>query len=132
MNQYISGVICYDETLRSKDKAGTPLTKYLQDAGIVVGIKVDKGLEVIPGTDGETSTQGLDGLAERCKEYYKMGARFAKWRAVYKISANEPSDVAIKENAWALARYGDDVNDDKELSPPLEALLEPDDSSTYL
>eukprot|EP00960_Hanusia_phi_P062590 765207-Hanusia_phi.AAC.3 len=109
MNQYISGVICYDETLRSKDQTGTPLIKYLQDAGIVVGIKVDKGLEVIPGTDGETSTKGLDGLAERCKEYYDMGARFAKWRAVYKISAKEPSDVAIKENAWALARYGEEA-----------------------
>jgi fructose-bisphosphate aldolase class I len=104
--QYISGVIVYDETLRSSCEDGVPLVRRLQDQGIMVGIKVDRGLAVIPGTEGETSTQGLDGLGDRCAEYYKMGARFAKWRAIYKISSTTPSERAVQENSWALARYG--------------------------
>merc|ERR1712216_181743 len=106
LSQYISGVIVYDETLRSTCAEGVALVRHLQDQGIVVGIKVDRGLTVIPGTEGENSTQGLDGLGDRCAEYYKMGARFAKWRAIYKISATTPSERAVQENSWALARYG--------------------------
>eukprot|EP00286_Rhodomonas_abbreviata_P025773 CAMPEP_0181310752 /NCGR_PEP_ID=MMETSP1101-20121128/12760_1 /TAXON_ID=46948 /ORGANISM="Rhodomonas abbreviata, Strain Caron Lab Isolate" /LENGTH=355 /DNA_ID=CAMNT_0023417415 /DNA_START=8 /DNA_END=1075 /DNA_ORIENTATION=- len=106
LEKHISGVILFDETLRAKDSSGNLLVKPLVDAGIKLGIKVDKGVAPIPGTDGETSTQGLDGLAERCKEYYSLGCRFAKWRAVYKISDNAPSAPCILENAWALARYG--------------------------
>ena len=84
---------------------GTPFIKLLQDAGIVCGIKLDKGTVVLPGTDGETTTQGLDGLAERCAEFYRKGCRFAKWRCVYKIGPNEPSQLAIEDNAEVLARY---------------------------
>lgn len=68
-------------------------------------VQVDKGTQLIPGTDGETMTQGLDGLDKRCQEYYKKGARFAKWRAVLKIGPRSPSDMAIAENAHGLARY---------------------------
>lgn len=104
--EHVGGVILFDETLRSKDANGELLVKPLMDAGIKLGIKVDKGLADIPGTDGEQSTQGLDGLADRCKEYYSLGCRFAKWRATYKISESAPTPVALLENAWALARYG--------------------------
>ena len=106
LSQYISGVIVYDETLRSTCVEGMAPVRHLQAQGIVVGIKVDKGLTVIPGTESENSTQGLDGLGDRCAEYYRMGARFAKWRAIYRISATTPSERAVQENSWALARYG--------------------------
>ena len=106
LSQYISGVIVYDETLRSNCVEGMAPVRHLQAQGIVVGIKVDKGLTVIPGTESENSTQGLDGLGDRCAEYYRMGARFAKWRAIYRISATTPSERAVQENSWALARYG--------------------------
>jgi fructose-bisphosphate aldolase, class I len=107
LSQYISGVIVYDETLRSTCVLdGMAPVRHLQAQGIVVGIKVDKGLTVIPGTESENSTQGLDGLGDRCAEYYRMGARFAKWRAIYRISATTPSERAVQENSWALARYG--------------------------
>jgi fructose-bisphosphate aldolase class I len=72
---------------------------------VLPGIKVDKGMVVIEGTDGETATQGLDGLGDRCKAYYEKGCRFAKWRAALKIGPNEPSRRAIVENAHSLARY---------------------------
>lgn len=106
LSEYISGVIVFDETLRSKGEDSEPLVRRLQEQNILVGIKVDKGLTTIPGTEGERSTQGLDGLGDRCAEYYQMGARFAKWRAIYKISATTPSGRAVQENSWALARYG--------------------------
>lgn len=101
----ISGVILFHETFYQKADDGTPLVKILQDNGIIPGIKVDKGVVPLGGTDGECTTQGLDGLAERCQQYYKDGARFAKWRCVLKIDAYNPSYLAMLENANVLARY---------------------------
>jgi len=103
---YISGVILYEETLFQNAADGTPFVKILQDRGIVPGIKVDKGVAPIPGTDGETFTQGLDGLHDRCKKYYEQGARFAKWRAVLKITPDGcPTDLSIAQTANHLAEY---------------------------
>ncbi|KAK9831900.1 hypothetical protein WJX81_006849 [Elliptochloris bilobata] len=102
----ISGCIMFDETLYQSTAAGKPFVDVLREQGIIPGIKVDTGLQVLPGTDGETATQGLDGLGDRCKAYYAQGARFAKWRAVIKIgSPSTPSTTAILENAHGLARY---------------------------
>ena len=101
----ISGVILYDETIRQKKKDGTPLLKVIIDAGIIPGIKVDTGAKDMAGHPGEKITEGLDGLRERLKEYLKMGARFAKWRAVIAIGDNIPSQGCIEANAHALARY---------------------------
>lgn len=95
LEKYISGAILYDETARDKASCGTPLTKILTDKGILVGMKVDTGMVIIEGTNDESATQGLDGLGKRCQEYYKMGVRFAKWRAVIKIGDGCPSEVAI-------------------------------------
>jgi fructose-bisphosphate aldolase class I len=96
----------YDETIRQKAADGRPLVKVLGDKGILTGIKVDTGISLIEGTNDETVTNGLDGLGARCAEYYEMGARFAKWRAVLKITPDGcPSDVAITETAHSLARY---------------------------
>jgi fructose-bisphosphate aldolase, class I len=105
MRNYISGVILYDETIRQQAKDGTPLTKLIEDAGSIPGIKVDAGAKPLPFCPGETVTEGLDGLRERLKEYYGLGARFAKWRAVIDIGQNIPSYTAIQANAHALARY---------------------------
>ncbi len=102
---YISGVILFDETLRQKTKDGTPFAQYLTKLGIVPGIKVDAGAKALPGFPNETITEGLDGLRERLAEYYKLGARFSKWRAVIDIGDNIPSQFAIDANAHALARY---------------------------
>jgi fructose-bisphosphate aldolase class I len=102
---YISGVIMYDETLRQKTKDGVPFPTYLAKAGIIPGIKVDLGAKAIPGFPGETVTEGLDGLRERFAEYHKLGARFAKWRAVINIDAVIPSRYCIDANAECLARY---------------------------
>uniref|UniRef100_A0A8C9LMI4 Fructose-bisphosphate aldolase n=1 Tax=Piliocolobus tephrosceles TaxID=591936 RepID=A0A8C9LMI4_9PRIM len=101
----IGGVIFFHETLYQKDDNGIPFVRTIQDKGIVVGIKVDKGVVPLAGTDGETTTQGLDGLSERCAQYKKDGADFAKWRCVLKISERTPSALAILENANVLARY---------------------------
>uniref|UniRef100_A0ABI7ZFD5 Fructose-bisphosphate aldolase n=4 Tax=Felidae TaxID=9681 RepID=A0ABI7ZFD5_FELCA len=101
----IGGVIFFHETLYQKDDSGVPFVRTIQDKGIVVGIKVDKGVVPLAGTDGETTTQGLDGLSERCAQYKKDGADFAKWRCVLKISERTPSALAILENANVLARY---------------------------
>jgi len=98
-------VILYEETLYQKAEDGTPFVEILKKKGVIPGIKVDKGLVNIFGTDEETATQGLDGLAARCAEYYKAGARFAKWRAALKIGKGCPSELAIAENAHGLARY---------------------------
>lgn len=105
--QYISGVILYDETLRQKAKDGTPLVDILNKRGIIPGIKVDKGVQALPGSDGEKITEGLDGLAKRMAEYHQLGARFAKWRAVLSIDAatGKPSRQCLVANAEALARY---------------------------
>ncbi|KAF5203900.1 Fructose-bisphosphate aldolase [Thalictrum thalictroides] len=101
----LSGVILFEETLYQKSAAGKPFVDILKEGGVLPGIKVDKGTVELAGTDGETTTQGLDGLAQRCAQYYSAGARFAKWRAVLKIGPNEPSQLAINENANGLARY---------------------------
>jgi fructose-bisphosphate aldolase, class I len=102
---YISGVIMYDETLRQKTKEGVPFTTYLSQNGMLPGIKVDMGAKPLAGFPGETITEGLDGLRERLAEYHKLGARFAKWRAVIDIGSGIPSSYAIDANAEALARY---------------------------
>ena len=102
---FISGVIMYDETLRQKTKEGVPFAEYLARQGIVPGIKVDTGAKPLAAFPGETITEGLDGLRERLQEYYKLGARFAKWRAVIDIGAGIPTSFAIEANAHALARY---------------------------
>jgi len=103
--EYCSGVILYDETLHQKAADGTPFIDLLNKSGVIAGIKLDKGIVPIPGTDGETSTQGLDGLAQRCADYYSKGVRFAKWRAVLNINKTSPSYLGILENAHTLARY---------------------------
>ncbi|KAF4658477.1 hypothetical protein FOZ61_005593 [Perkinsus olseni] len=105
--EYISGAILFEETLFQKNAEGVPMVDLLKKQGIIPGIKVDKGLVQLAGTDGETATQGLDGLAERCQKYYEQGARFAKWRAVVKIDEAKqvPSELSIKETAHTLARY---------------------------
>jgi fructose-bisphosphate aldolase class I len=102
---YISGVILYDETIRQKTKDGTPFPEYLTKKGIIPGIKVDTGAKPLASFKGETITEGLDGLRERLVEYYKLGARFAKWRAVIDIGDGIPTAFAIEANAHALARY---------------------------
>ncbi|HEV7440960.1 MAG TPA: class I fructose-bisphosphate aldolase [Steroidobacteraceae bacterium] len=103
--EYISGVILYDETIRQKTKDGTPFPEYLAKQGIIPGIKVDTGAKPLAFFKGETITEGLDGLRERLVEYYKLGARFAKWRAVIDIGDGIPTSFAIEANAHALARY---------------------------
>jgi len=105
VGNYISGVILFDETLRQDAADGTPLVKLLEGQGIIPGIKVDLGAKPLAGAEGETVTEGLDGLRERLAEYHALGARFAKWRATYTISATLPSAYCIDVNAHALARY---------------------------
>src|SRR3954462_6266777 len=102
---FISGVILYDETIRQWASDGTPFPKLLESKGVVPGIKVDLGAKPLALTDGETITEGLDGLRERLAEYRELGARFAKWRATYSIDANKPSEYCVWTNAHALARY---------------------------
>ena len=106
IEEYISGVIMYDETLRQSSLSdGKPYPEYLSEKGILPGIKVDTGAHDLPGSEGEKITQGLDGLNDRLKEYRGMGARFAKWRAVINITEDNPSGYCISTNAHALARY---------------------------
>jgi fructose-bisphosphate aldolase class I len=105
LGEYISGAILYDETLRQSTKDGTPFAKYMAKNGIIPGIKVDKGTHALAGCPGEVVTEGLDGLRDRLKEYYALGARFAKWRAVINIGEDIPTGTAIEANAHALARY---------------------------
>uniref|UniRef100_A0A8C9MP79 Fructose-bisphosphate aldolase n=20 Tax=Neoaves TaxID=3078114 RepID=A0A8C9MP79_SERCA len=105
INQSIGGVILFHETLYQKDSSGKPFPAIIKEKGIVVGIKLDKGTAPLAGTNGETTIQGLDGLAERCAQYKKDGADFGKWRAVLKITSTTPSQLAIQENANTLARY---------------------------
>jgi fructose-bisphosphate aldolase class I len=105
VNQYLSGAILYDETLRQSTKSGVPFAKYMLDHGMIPGIKVDKGTQPLAGFPGELVTEGLDGLRERLAEYYKLGARFAKWRAVINIGDDMPSGTCIEANCHALARY---------------------------
>ena len=106
MEEFISGVILFDETIRqSTIKSGVSFPDFLSDLGVIPGIKVDAGAKHLSGTDDEKVTEGLDGLDDRLKEYYSLGARFAKWRAVITIGDSEPSGTCISANAHALARY---------------------------
>ncbi|OAI48501.1 fructose-bisphosphate aldolase [Gammaproteobacteria bacterium SCGC AG-212-F23] len=105
INEFIAGVILFDETLHQKTSHGILFPDFLKKQNILAGIKVDKGLVSLPFTQEEQTTQGLDGLAERMQDYKNKGASFAKWRAVYAISANTPSTAAIRANAEGLACY---------------------------
>ena len=102
---YISGVILFDETIRQNGLDGTPFPKLLESRGIIPGIKVDNGAKPLAHAEGETITEGLDGLRDRLGEYRELGARFAKWRATYSIGGGRPSEYCIWTNAHALARY---------------------------
>ena len=104
--EFISGVILYDETLRQSSADGTPFPELLSSKEIVPGIKVDLGAKPLAHAPGETITEGLDGLRERLPEYYELGARFTKWRAVIAIGAGLPSEYCVWTNAHALARFG--------------------------
>ena len=105
MKNYIGGVILFDETIRQKSTFGPTVPELISKNNAIPGIKVDKGAKPLAGSQDETVTEGLDGLRERLKEYYELGARFTKWRAVYKIENKFPSSQSIKSNAHALARY---------------------------
>lgn len=105
LEQYISGVILYDETIRQKSANGTPFAELLAQKGILPGIKVDTGAKDLALCPGEKVTEGLDNLAKRCAEYVRMGAKFAKWRAVITIGPGMPSTTCIAANAHALGRY---------------------------
>jgi len=105
LENHISGVILFHETVYQKADDGRTFVKVLEDRNIIPGIKVDTGVVQLQGTDNETTTQGLDNLTKRCQQYRKDGCRFAKWRCTLKITANTPSELAIKENANVLARY---------------------------
>ena len=113
MKSSISGVILYDETIKQSSSEGIPIPELIKKNGSIPGIKVDKGVKLLAGSRDEKITEGLDGLRERMDEYYKLGARFAKWRAVYSISSNQPSEQCIKANAHALARYAAIVQEAK-------------------
>jgi len=105
LGEHISGAILFDETLRQSSADGVPFTQIMQDNGIIPGIKVDKGAHPLAGFEGEKITEGLDGLRDRLAEYYELGARFAKWRAVITITDIAPSQACIEANCHALARY---------------------------
>ena len=105
MKECIGGVILYDETIRQKTNTGKTIPELINSNGALTGIKVDTGAKVLAGSKQEKVTEGLDGLRERLKEYYNLGARFTKWRGVYLISDKYPSDLSISANAHALARY---------------------------
>jgi fructose-bisphosphate aldolase class I len=105
VEEYISGVILFDETIRQSALDGTPFPKLLESKGVIPGIKVDSGAKPLALAEGETITEGLDGLRDRLNEYRNLGARFAKWRATYSIGDGIPSEYCIWTNAHALARY---------------------------
>jgi fructose-bisphosphate aldolase, class I len=105
LGEHISGVILFDETIRQSTDDGTPLTEVLEKAGVIPGIKTDTGAKPLALFDGETVTEGLDGLRERLTEYRELGARFAKWRATYFIGDGRPTDFAVLANGHAMARY---------------------------
>jgi fructose-bisphosphate aldolase class I len=105
VDEFISGVILFDETIRQSSLEGTPFPRLLEQRGIIPGIKVDKGAKTLANAPGETITEGLDGLRERLEEYRGLGARFAKWRATYSIGPEIPSEYSVWTNAHALARY---------------------------
>ena len=105
MKSYIGGVILYDETIKQNSLSKNKIPELISGTGAVPGIKVDTGAKILANSTEEKITEGLDGLRERLKEYYKLGARFTKWRAVYKITDDYPSKLSIHSNAHALARY---------------------------
>ena len=113
MKNNIGGVILFDETIRQRAKDGTPLIELINNQGALPGIKVDKGLEPLQESPEESLTQGLEGLDERCREYEKIGARFAKWRAVIRIGESIPSQSCIDKNMQALADYAKIVQKNK-------------------
>ncbi len=113
MKNYIGGVILFDETIKQKTTLGPSVPELISKNNAIPGIKVDKGAKPLAGSPDETVTEGLDGLRERLKEYYELGARFTKWRAVYKIGDKFPSSQSIKSNAHALARYAALVQESK-------------------
>jgi len=119
IEENISGVIMYEETVDQAAADGKNFVELLRSRGIHAGIKLDKGLVILGGTNEESATQGLDGLAARCKTFYEKGCRFAKWRAVLKIGAGLPSQFAIDETAHTLARYGS-ICQDNGLVPIIE------------
>src|SRR3954469_8737999 len=105
IEEYISGVILFDETIRQSSLDGTPFPRLLEAKGIIPGINVDEGATPLALAPGETITEGLDGLRTRLEEYRGLGARFAKWRATYSIGGGKPSEYCVWTNAHALARY---------------------------
>jgi len=105
VSEFISGAIMYDETIRQKNSQGTPMAEVCTRLGIIPGIKVDTGAKDLAGSPGEKVTEGLDGLRDRLSDYYKMGARFAKWRAVIRITDSLPTPTCLVVNAHALGRY---------------------------
>ena len=105
MTEYIGGVILYDETIKQITSKKNKIPELISEMGSLPGIKVDTGAKVLAGSPNEKITEGLDGLRERLKEYYKFGAKFTKWRGVYNISKEYPSKLSIQSNAHALARY---------------------------
>lgn len=105
LSEHISGAILYDETLRQSTRDGVPFGRYMAEHGMIPGIKVDKGTVPLAGFPGELVTEGLDGLRGRLEEYYRLGARFAKWRAVINIGEDIPTGTCIDANTHALARY---------------------------
>ena len=111
--KYIGGVILYDETIKQKTSSGIKIPDLINSFGSVPGIKVDTGAKRMPNSSVETITEGLDGLRERLEEYYELGARFTKWRAVININKSHPSDIAINANTHALARYASIVQETK-------------------
>jgi fructose-bisphosphate aldolase class I len=113
IKDYIGGVILYDETIKQTTTLGLTIPELISKHGAIPGIKVDKGAKPLAGANKETVTEGLDGLRERLQEYYSLGARFTKWRAVYKINEQHPSSQSIKANAHALARYAALVQETK-------------------
>ena len=117
--EYIGGVILQDETIRQRSSKGVPFARLLTDQGIIPGIKVDKGAKPLAGCPGERITEGLDGLADRLDEYYVMGARFAKWRAVIVIDQQRPTTACVRANASMLARYAS-ICQDRGLMPIVE------------
>src|SRR5271170_3198468 len=119
MSKHISGVILYDETIRQNAKDGTPLVKVIAQAGVLPGIKVDKGIKPLPFCANEVNTEGLDGLRERLVEYRGLGAKFAKWRAVIDIGPGIPSFGCLLANAHALARYAA-LCEDEDIVPIVE------------
>jgi fructose-bisphosphate aldolase, class I len=116
---FISGVIMYDETIRQRSSSGIPLPEILLRQGIIPGIKVDTGAKTLAGSESETVTEGLDGLRDRLGDYRAMGARFAKWRAVIRITDRLPSRTCVSVNAHALGRYAA-LSQEQEIVPIVE------------